>query len=59
MSAGERPCAWCGEELYAGQRAFVVEDGGCIHPECLAAYLADAMDPAYLAALCGYEEVIL
>ena len=55
---GCRRCLWCGGELYGGNAAFR-GSAGTVHPECMGALLLDKPGLPYLAAICGFREVIL
>ena len=51
-------CLWCGGEVYAGEPAFA-GSGGLVHGGCMADCLAETPGVAFLAAVCGFEEVIV
>ncbi|MCI8524942.1 MAG: hypothetical protein HFF17_03275 [Oscillospiraceae bacterium] len=58
-AAGARGyCLWCGGEVYAGEPAFA-GSGGLVHGGCMADCLAETPGVAFLAAVCGFEEVIV
>ena len=50
-------CAWCGGEIYAGNRIYT-GDEGLIHRECILPLMVERRGVGYLAAACGYGEVI-
>ena len=48
-------CAWCGEEIYAGNRIFT-GDAGQVHCGCMVPLAADRLGAEFIAAQCGYRE---
>lgn len=50
-------CAWCGGEIYVGNLIYT-GDEGLIHRECILPLMTERLGAGYLAAVCGYKEVI-
>lgn len=48
-------CAYCGEEVYAGNRVFRCDEG-TVHYKCVLQHIAEVMDKAEIASRCGYRE---
>ncbi len=48
-------CAWCGEEIYVGNRIYT-GDEGLIHRGCILPLMADRLGADFIAAQCGYRE---
>ena len=50
-------CAFCGDEIYAGNHVFRCEKG-TMHFECALPYLQENMSVEMIAACCGLREGI-
>ena len=48
-------CAWCGEEIYTGNRIYA-GDAGLVHRGCILPLLSDRLGADFIAAQCGYRE---
>lgn len=50
-------CAYCGEEVYAGNRVFRCDEG-TVHYECVLQHIHDNMSRSEIAERCGYVEAV-
>lgn len=50
-------CQWCGGEIFVGEPAYG-RYGVLLHRDCLEPQLAEDPGLEFLAAFCGWEEVI-
>lgn len=50
-------CAYCGDEIYAGNPVYRCDEGR-VHVECVLSHIRDTMSRREIAARCGYREGI-